>query len=195
MKFITTSAQAQGPRDYQEDRFFESPSLIAVVDGMGGHADGDLAAQAAIDVVAEYGEVKSDADVEQMILNAGKAVAALAQPGQYRAPGAVIVVAALVDDELIIGWAGDSRAYFNGLLVTRDHVGFYGGIDNCLGAGIMPTVALIGRTVEPGDIVVVASDGMNQVPEDRFTEPDLLMERAKARGLYDNTTFVAGVIE
>ena len=38
----------QGPRDYQEDRWFAQDNLMVVADGMGGHAAGDKAAELAI---------------------------------------------------------------------------------------------------------------------------------------------------
>ena len=116
-------------RAINEDRVFVSvdTGLFAVADGMGGHAGGDLAAQAAVDqlrALTTSGRKPIFADV----LNAlGKANDDICRRNnQLRTDAGTTVVAALVDGATAhIAWAGDSRAYRlrRSLLelLTRDH--------------------------------------------------------------------------
>lgn len=173
----------QGPRAYQEDRYLYTEQMLVVVDGMGGHERGDEAAQAAIDSIGLTPQ--SAADMRNMLIHAGAAVLALGAGG-HRSPGAVIVAAVLVGDELIVGWSGDSRVYVRGVQVTDDHAHADGSIYQCLGAGVRTEPAVITVTVATGDIVVVASDGMNRLDAHEFDDGDLL-QLAIDRKLYDNT--------
>ncbi len=100
----------QGPREYQQDRvsvkFIGKNELLAVIaDGVGGHAHGDLAA---ISVIGAYN------DLEAWSLKDLTAAAKTANRVCKNAPddrSSTVVAVYIKDDQGLIFWAGDSRAY------------------------------------------------------------------------------------
>ncbi|MCC6521149.1 MAG: Stp1/IreP family PP2C-type Ser/Thr phosphatase [Polyangiaceae bacterium] len=106
--------------------------LMAVCDGMGGAAAGEIASQLAVDIVFER-MAANDRDGRDGL--AGDIVRALEVAGlrilqesndnrACRGMGTTATVAALLDDHLLIGQVGDSRAYLMRgerlVQVTRD---------------------------------------------------------------------------
>jgi PPM family protein phosphatase len=128
-------------RGTQQDAAAAAPHLVAVADGMGGHADGADAALAAVSALA--GTVTGPCDLEGLVAGFAAAqteVASLGEPGGYRNPGSTLVaVVADPDGAHVHGaWIGDSRIYgvaADGVvaLLTEDHAGFYGGLLAALG--------------------------------------------------------------
>ncbi|HHH31512.1 MAG TPA: Stp1/IreP family PP2C-type Ser/Thr phosphatase [Polyangiaceae bacterium] len=107
--------------------------LLAVCDGMGGAAAGEVASQMAADVIYENmlrssGHQDRDRlaiDIVDALEDAGKRILDEANANRAcRGMGTTATVAALVDDYLLLGQVGDSRAYVlrDGRLVqvTRD---------------------------------------------------------------------------
>lgn len=116
-------------RAVNEDRVLDLPQtrLWAVADGMGGHQSGDVAAQIAVDALADLanrGQPLCGDDV-LAALQSANALIFDRYPDARRRSGTTIVAALLVDDRLEIFWAGDSRAYRRQSgrwdLLTRDH--------------------------------------------------------------------------
>ncbi|MCM2374103.1 PP2C family protein-serine/threonine phosphatase [Aporhodopirellula aestuarii] len=117
-------------RDTNEDRFLcdDSLKLYVVADGMGGHACGDIAAELAVDAVAEFvrsGEKmlassidpKDDVAFRTELVEAAVEHAAAAvhharnnQPG-CEDMGTTLTLLLLVDQDAFIAHIGDSRAY------------------------------------------------------------------------------------
>ena len=108
-------------------------TLMAVCDGMGGAAAGEVASQLAVDIIYERmgeGDPPKDRDdiarrIVRAIEEAGARIYAEAKADRSRRGMATTsTVAALVDDHLFLGQVGDSRCYVlrNGKLVqvTRD---------------------------------------------------------------------------
>ena len=104
-------------------------ALIAVADGMGGHAAGEVASQMSLDLLISSLASASAPDERAMRdafsrANAGVFSAASQNP-EYRGMGTTLVAGLLTGDELIIGNVGDSRMYLyrDGELarVTQDH--------------------------------------------------------------------------
>ena len=104
-------------------------ALIAVADGMGGHAAGEVASQMSLDLLITSLASASAPDERAMRdafsrANAGVFSAASQNP-EYRGMGTTLVAGLLTGDELIIGNVGDSRMYLyrDGELarVTQDH--------------------------------------------------------------------------
>ncbi len=108
-------------------------SLLAVCDGMGGAAAGEVASQIAVDTVYELMDCDEPPDgveglallIEAAILDAGKRIFQSAKADRTRrGMGTTITAGALISDRMIFGQVGDSRAYVvrQGALaqVTRD---------------------------------------------------------------------------
>ncbi|WP_372530559.1 PP2C family serine/threonine-protein phosphatase [Euzebya sp.] len=198
-----TTAIAQGPRDHQEDRLAADADLLVVCDGMGGHERGDQAADTAIAVLADR-RPRTAAEVDAAIVAAGEAVEGIGR-GSRRDPGAVAVVAALDGSDLVLGWCGDSRGHVvrDGVIVARtvDHAGPLGGLLRCLGAGTPAEPEHVVVPAEPGDRVVVCSDGvvaaLGPDPDEVIAEaPDAetLMGWCEEAGLGDNTAIVIATV-
>jgi PPM family protein phosphatase len=107
--------------------------LLAVCDGMGGAAAGEVASQMATDVIYENmlgaaGHCERDRlaiDIVEALEDSGARILDEANNNRAcRGMGTTATVAALVDDYLLLGQVGDSRAYIlrqNRLVqVTRD---------------------------------------------------------------------------
>jgi PPM family protein phosphatase len=118
-------------RARNEDRCWVDDELGAflVVDGMGGHAGGELAAQTAVE---EIGDSLSAAHgspedrVRRAISRANNSIFALAQRSEELHGMACVLTLALVQDgQVTIGHVGDSRLYviWNGAIrkLTPDH--------------------------------------------------------------------------
>ena len=189
-------------RSANEDALFVSDPLYAVADGMGGARAGEVAAQHAVDELAELdvnavGEKELAASVEQ----ANRRIYDLSQKDESLAGMGTTVTAVVVGDgEISIAHVGDSRAYRlrDGELekLTHDH----SLVDEMVRAGkltpeeaeVHPQRSIITRalgpepTVEvermtypsrPGDVYLLCSDGLTtMVPEDAVG--DLLRARS-----------------
>ncbi|MEM9694086.1 MAG: protein phosphatase 2C domain-containing protein [Myxococcota bacterium] len=116
-----------------EMRVGEGGLLLAVCDGMGGAAAGEVASQLAADIVyhqmaASAGHCRRDQlalDLVRALEVAGARILDESNSNRARrGMGTTATVAALVDDHLLLGQVGDSRAYIlrRGRLVqvTRD---------------------------------------------------------------------------
>ncbi len=102
-------------RPYQQDGFLAGPPVFVVADGMGGHARGEAASEAAIQAFSRIrGPWVSDDDVLGAIDEAAVRIANLAGTDPA-APGTTVVGAGLTVLEGRVGWlvfnVGDSRAY------------------------------------------------------------------------------------
>jgi len=111
----------------------ERGTLLAVCDGMGGAAAGEVASQIAVDTV--YDLMLSDAPPESVeslakrleaaVLDAGKRIFDSARADRSRrGMGTTITAATLISDRIIFAQVGDSRAYLirnkKMVQVTRD---------------------------------------------------------------------------
>ncbi len=114
-------------RDRNEDRYWADPERGAflVVDGVGGNAAGEFAAQTAVDVISSSPLDTEDA-VRQAIAAANNRIFDLAQTRpELRGMACVLTLAAVAGDEIVIGHVGDSRLYliWHGAIrkLTADH--------------------------------------------------------------------------
>jgi serine/threonine protein phosphatase PrpC len=137
MKFTIFQNSRQGPRPYNQDRLAYSYSkdalLLVVADGMGGHKNGDLAAELAVKIITEafqrlavptlYNPAKFLIDHIQQIHDM---IDQLTQEREMlESPRTTIVAAVVQGGVLYCAHVGDSRLYHfrNGHILyrTEDH--------------------------------------------------------------------------
>jgi PPM family protein phosphatase len=114
-------------RERNEDRYFSDPEhgVFLVVDGVGGHAAGELAAQTAVDVI-RGAELAGDDSVRDAIARANNRIYELAEERpELRGMACVLTLAVVRDGTITIGHVGDSRLYliWHGAIrkLTSDH--------------------------------------------------------------------------
>lgn len=167
-------------RRINEDRVFDWPEggVWAVVDGMGGHRGGDLAAQSVIDALRALGESRafgSPAAILAALDCANDSIFARnAEHGEQA--GATIVALSFYGAAVHIAWAGDSRCYRirDGAvdLLTRDH----SVVQELVDAGLLTPVAaanhpqanVITRALGVDSVCEVESRLVDFVEGDRF---------------------------
>jgi serine/threonine protein phosphatase PrpC len=185
-------------RRRNEDAFLDRPDrgLWAVADGMGGHQAGDYASTrvvTALDEIVPPPVLQSAGCREALDEYARAAAAALigvdselrtraAALGPFTTIGSTVVALLGQDDECIVLWAGDSRAYRcrGGALrqLTVDH----SRVQELVDAGLLPPAEAVGHpesnivtraigaghlevgivreSVQPGDRFLLCSDGL-----------------------------------
>jgi protein phosphatase/serine/threonine-protein phosphatase Stp1 len=177
-------------RRINEDRLLDRPDLglWAVADGMGGHSNGDVAAQTVIDALKE---VPPGISGYALLVDATRALAdanaKICQ--QNRMSGSTIVVLLAREGHYACLWAGDSRAYMlrDGelLRLTHDHSLVQELADNGLlteeerrhhpqanivtrAIGHIPEVEIDRRfgSIFPQDIFLLCSDGLTTCVSD-----------------------------
>jgi len=112
-------------RSYVDDNL----GIFLVVDGLGGHAAGEMAAETAVDVIrAEL--IGTDDDIARRIrcaiTAANNRISDLAEENEsWKGMACVLTLAVMVDDRVVVGHVGDSRLYliWNGAIrkITSDH--------------------------------------------------------------------------
>jgi len=191
MKFSVFQLSRRGGRQKNEDRmgysYTRDAGIFALADGMGGHPEGEVAAQIALqtllDLFQREARPKIAAPVDFLasgLLEAHHAIIRYASGKALLDTPRTTVVAALVQDDLMY-WVhcGDSRLYVvrGGALAvrTRDHS--YVEAQNqsgmavpeanrnvlytCLGATIRPLFDVSGpMRLKAGDKVLLCSDGL-----------------------------------
>jgi serine/threonine protein phosphatase PrpC len=117
-------------RERNEDRYWidAARGIFLVVDGVGGHAAGELAAQTAVEAIKDAfgagGPVEKR--IRAAIAAANNRIFELALRGEeYKGMACVLTLAVLEDSEVTVGHVGDSRMYliWNGAIrkLTSDH--------------------------------------------------------------------------
>lgn len=216
-------------RTNNEDSAFGSPRLLVLADGMGGHAAGEVASAVALRVFAEVDQ-SGQHELAEEFLRAGR-LARRALFGMSDADpvlesmGTTLLAVGSDGDRVSVGHIGDSRVYAlrNGSLyqVTNDHTHVQRLIDN----GELtverarthpyrsmllkslddqpggPDLDIIDAQVQPGDRVLLCSDGLSDyldaeaigtalVVQEREQAAAALIEAALAVGTRDNVTVV-----
>ena len=180
------------------------PNLFIVADGMGGHKAGDYASREATKAIVEY--IKQS-DEENPIAVIGKAIELAnnrlweksKESEDYAGMGTTMVVATIIEECLYVANVGDSRLYLlNDEIkqITKDHslveeMIRLGGLDEEI-ARYHPKKNVITRAVgggseirtdffeiqlEPGDVILMCSDGLTNMVDDE--EIKLLVEKQR----------------
>ncbi len=118
-------------RTNNEDRLYidADRGIFAVIDGVGGHAAGERAAETAVEVIRERLERQTGTPEERLreaIALANNEIYSLAHTNPDWTGMACVLTVALIEDEIVtVGHVGDSRLYLlqPGTIVkiTRDH--------------------------------------------------------------------------
>ncbi|HTM95205.1 MAG TPA: protein phosphatase 2C domain-containing protein, partial [Croceibacterium sp.] len=192
-------------------------NLWAVADGMGGQSRGDLAAETVIRALAE---LEGPCDGDRLL-----ATVAAANRQIYRTwngqSGTTLVLLRVAGSQAHVWWIGDSRAYLvrreRLTRLTRDH----SLVQDLVDAGLLdegqaarhPQANVITRAIgivsdpeldarvldlEPGDRILLCSDGLSRTLDERDFVADLplahqterLLANALRRDGTDNTSFV-----
>ena len=91
------------------------PGLVAVLDGLGGHPAGDVAAALAAEVIAQgSSKVKTEHDLVSLVEDANRVLydAMLVHKG-LREMGTTIAGVFATADTVVVFWVGDSRVYLH----------------------------------------------------------------------------------
>ena len=169
------------------------PNLFVVADGMGGHNAGDYASSHAVTSMVE--EIRQDADFNQVkvirhaIACVNTEILTQAQQDEkLRGMGTTMVAATIVGHYAYVANVGDSRLYVIGekiQQITRDHslvqeMVRMGELDpeqarkhpkkniitRALGAEKTVDIDFFDLKLEPGDVVLMCSDGLSNMVED-----------------------------
>jgi len=191
MKFSVFQLSRRGGRKKNEDRmgysYTRDAGLFVLADGMGGHPDGEVAAQIALQTLLDQFQREAQPRIAAPVdflasglMEAHHAIIRYASGKALLDTPRTTMVAALVQEDLMY-WVhcGDSRLYAvrGGALVvrTRDHS--YAEAQNqsgitleginrnvlytCLGATVRPLFDVSGpMRLEAGDKVLLCSDGL-----------------------------------
>ena len=137
MKFTVFQVSRKGGRQLNEDRmgysYTRSSGLMLLADGMGGHPEGEVAAQLALQSISAIYQKQASPKVDDVaeFLNAGIMAAHRAiikyaiEKGMLDTPRTTVVAVVVQDGMACWAHCGDSRLYLvrDGKLVvrTRDH--------------------------------------------------------------------------
>ena len=184
-------------RQRNEDSHLARPDagIWAVADGMGGHADGDVASQTLIAALEAIGRPASaDALLDRIEDSIARVNVRLRALGEERGAivGTTVAVLLARDGYYACRWSGDSRIYLirDGAItqLSRDHTEVQdllaagsitdeearswagrNGITRAIGVYDEPELEMTSGPLHPGDAFVVCSDGLtNHVAEDEI---------------------------
>ncbi len=190
-------------RQVNEDSMvtFESPNgrVVAVCDGMGGQAAGDLASQLACSIIRDILENNTFNTPAEAITTAIMAanqgiLHRAAQDPELEGMGSTCVLVIIRDGLVYYGWVGDSRIYYianhNIRQISRDQSYVQQLVDsgeitpeeaehhpqkneilNALGlAGMTPPEIGTPLRPEPGSVILLCSDGLSGMVDNRHIE-------------------------
>jgi PPM family protein phosphatase len=151
-----------------EHRSVSSPTLLSALDGLGGHAAGDVASELAAKLLAASDVPRDEGDAADLLRLADRTLHdAMRSDPERDGMGATVAMLAIDGDRAVAANVGDASAWrlrdgqFEALSIT-DRMG-RSGVLQCLGAhdGVSPHV----RQVElaTGDRLLLASDGLTDV--------------------------------
>jgi len=216
-------------RSHNEDRSLADPPLLAVADGMGGAAAGEVAAQVAVEALADLGGAGRE-ELRERIRHANRSIWDMADADPDRAGmGTTLTAALLGEGGVTLMHVGDSRAYLLRAGELRQLTDDHSVVAELVRQGALapedaerhPNRNIITRALgtdseiqidetdldlQPGDVVLLCTDGLSAMVRDEDIErllreaPSLqdgaarLVEAAIEAGGLDNVTVVLGRI-
>lgn len=213
---------------YSTEPVGQLPNLFIVADGMGGHKAGDFASRMSVENFVDY-ILKASPDLPIRIVDDGihyineLVIEKAGQHPELNGMGTTFVVAFIMDETLFVANVGDSRLYLvdSGInQVTEDH-SFVGAmvrageltpdearrhpdkniITRAIGASWDVRVDFFEVDLEPGDKILMCSDGLSNMIEDEEIRDimnntpvddivNVLVEKVKENGGFDNITAI-----
>lgn len=200
-------------RSENEDRYLaraeRGVTLLAVADGVGGDAGGDVASAVAVEALAStfaFDAADPAGALASAMRAANDAVLRASRERGHGSAASTLVAAAIRARDLTVANLGDSRAYLvrdgGARQITADHSGLApNSITRFVGdpRGVLPDVFV--EALRPGDRLVLCSDGLSRhvgaeeiaqaasgAPPERAAES--LVGLANDRGGEDNVTVV-----
>ena len=169
------------------------PNLFIVADGMGGHNAGDFASRYTVETVVDA--IKNSDETETIAIIRGaieetnrKLIEKANEDVRLSGMGTTIVLCTIDGDEACVANVGDSRLYLLGekiTQITKDHslveeMVRMGELDpeqarkhpkkniitRALGAEKTVDIDFFDLKLEPGDVVLMCSDGLSNMVED-----------------------------
>jgi len=194
MKFSVFQISRKGGRGSNEDRmgycYTRNSALFLLADGMGGHPEGEVAAQMALQVMTAKFQQEAKTDIEDVrgflssaVLMAHRQILSYAaEKAMIDTPRTTVVAALIQGDSVSWVHCGDSRLYMvrdgEMLARTRDH-SYMEQRQNeiplmksgepvnrnilftCLGSPVNPVFDIAGPiTLQQGDKIMLCSDGL-----------------------------------
>lgn len=182
---------------YKTDKIGILPNLFIVADGMGGHKSGDFASQFVVDrLCCEIENYISDNSDIITILNAviskvdSQLMLKADSDNKYKGMGSTLVLATVIEDELIVANIGDSRLYIlmdSLTQITEDHSVVMDllkksiitpeqaenhpekhKITRAMGYGSYPDFYRI--SINKGDKILLCTDGLTKMVSDNVIE-------------------------
>lgn len=200
MKFSVFQISRKGGRDKNEDRmgycYTNSSALFLLADGMGGHPEGEVAAQLALQAISALYQKEARPELPDVKAFLNTAVMAAhrqilryaADGGMNDTPRTTLVVAVVQGGVAYWAHCGDSRLYFvrAGALLTRTRDHSYleqrreargapsapeminrNVLYTCLGSPSKPLFDVAGpHPLQQGDKIMLCSDGLWDSVED-----------------------------
>jgi serine/threonine protein phosphatase PrpC len=194
MKFSVFQVTRKGGRQLNEDRmgysYTRASGILLLADGMGGHPEGEVAAQLALQSISELYQKQANPKIDDVaafltaaVLAAHRSIIRYAvEKGMLDTPRTTVVAALVQDGTASWVHCGDSRLYLvrNGKLVvrTRDHSYMEQPpashsaaraaerlnrniLFTCLGSPTKPVFDLGGPVpLQQGDRIMLCSDGL-----------------------------------
>lgn len=194
MRFSVYQVSRKGGREMNEDRmgycYTRNTGLFLLADGMGGHPEGEIAAQMALQVIAAMFQKEARPEIADPRVFLASAVMAAhrqilryaAEKGMLDSPRTTVVAALIQGGSVTWAHCGDSRLYMvrdgEMLARTRDHSYMEQRQDEipltragdkinrnilftCLGSPANPVFDITGPvSLQQGDKILLCSDGL-----------------------------------
>lgn len=178
-----------------------------VCDGVGGRDNGEVASMTACEELQRFcNSITPDIEENELIMKVKQAFASFNEKILDKAAGSGMACTAtgiiVLGDKGLVLNAGDSRTYRlrydNFKQLTRDHTIMRDGrrlISNCLGLEDV-TVDITPTALVPGDIFIIASDGLFDMVADsaiaeNASSAESLLNLALNNGGCDNTSIIS----
>lgn len=210
MKFSVFQVSRKGGRDKNEDRmgycYTSGSAMFMLADGMGGHPEGEVAAQLAIQTMAALFQKEAKPELSNVAGFLNNAVRSAHRQilhyavdrGMLDAPRTTVVLVVIQNGAMSWTHCGDSRLYLirqgELLMRTRDHslleqdllkpsalrpdnVRNRNVLFTCLGSPTRPLYDVVGpMSLQQGDRVMLCSDGLWSALSEQDIVADLMQK-------------------